>query len=273
MNEITEVLTAIQKTCRQEPTIGLILGSGLGDIADQIENADRIPYHSLPYFPEPTVQGHKGQFVIGTLEGKKVVAMQGRYHHYEGYSLEQVAFPVRVMRALGIQTLLVTNACGGINTSFNPGDLMLIKDHINLLGSSPLIGPNDEAIGPRFPDMSQAYDRSLIQLAHQQAGKLGIKVREGVYLATHGPQYETPAEIRMMRTMGADAVGMSTVPEVITAVHAGLRVLGISCITNMACGILDQPLSHQEVIETADRVKDHFTSLVRNILASLDIKK
>lgn len=269
MSHVEEVMEIIRNQTGQAPEIGLILGSGLGDLADDIEHADYIPYHSLPYFPEPTVKGHKGRFVIGRLEGKTVIAMQGRYHHYEGYSLKQVAFPVEVMKALGIRTLIVTNAAGGINLNYSPGDLMLIQDHINMLGASPLIGPNDDQIGPRFPDMSASYDPSLIELAKKEAKKYDIKVREGVYLATPGPQYETPAEIRMMRTMGADAVGMSTVPEVIAARHAGLQILGISCITNMASGILDQPLSHAEVIETADRVKDNFTSLVKGIVKNI----
>lgn len=269
MSQLSEVLDALHLNETNRPAIGLILGSGLGDIADQIENAQIIPYQSLPHFPVPTVEGHKGRFVIGQLEGKKVIAMQGRYHHYEGHSLQQVAFPVAVMKGLGIHTLIVTNACGGINTSFHPGDLMLITDHINMLGTSPLIGPNDPQLGPRFPDMSAVYDKTLIKLAEKEAVNLHLPIRQGVYLATSGPQYETPAEIRMMRVMGADAVGMSTVPEVIAAAHAGLRVLGISCITNMASGILNQKLAHQEVIETAERVKDHFIALVRRTLAAM----
>ncbi|MCQ2010045.1 MAG: purine-nucleoside phosphorylase [Sporolactobacillus sp.] len=269
MKPIEEVMEKLRKQTARRPEIGLILGSGLGDLADELTNAVQIPYRSLPHFPESTVKGHKGQFVIGELEGKTVVAMQGRYHHYEGYSLVQVAFPVYVMQAMGIEKLIVTNACGGINTDFAPGDLMLITDHINMLGDSPLIGPNDDEIGPRFPDMSHAYSPDLIQKAERAAETLSIQVQKGVYLATHGPQYETPAEIRMMRVMGADAVGMSTVPEVIAASHLRLDVLGISCITNMACGILDQPLSHKEVIETADRVKSDFTALIKSIIRSI----
>ncbi|BBN98987.1 purine-nucleoside phosphorylase [Sporolactobacillus terrae] len=269
MKTIEEVIMKVREATAYKPTIGLILGSGLGDLADQLHQAVRIPYRSLPHFPESTVKGHKGQFVIGELEDKIVVAMQGRYHHYEGYSLAQVAFPVYVMKAMGVKQLIVTNACGGINTEFNPGDLMLITDHINMLGDSPLIGANDEALGPRFPDMSHAYSPRLIQTAKELAEQRNIEVREGVYLATHGPQYETPAEIRMMRVMGADAVGMSTVPEVIAASHLGLEVLGISCITNMACGILDQPLSHKEVIETADRVRNDFTALIQSLIRSI----
>ncbi|MET1249855.1 purine-nucleoside phosphorylase [Sporolactobacillus sp. STCC-11] len=269
MKPIEEVMEKLRKTTRQKPIIGLILGSGLGDLADEISDAEQIPYQSLPHFPESTVKGHKGQFVIGELEGKTVVAMQGRYHHYEGYSLAQVAFPVYVMKAMGIEKLIVTNACGGINTNFDPGDLMLITDHINMLGDSPLIGPNDDELGPRFPDMSHAYSSELILKAEEAAAELNIHIRKGVYLATHGPQYETPAEIRMMRVMGADAVGMSTVPEVTAASHLQLDVLGISCITNMACGILDQPLAHKEVIETAERVKADFTALIKSIIRSM----
>lgn len=271
MNQVEEVIEAMRAKTGKVPKIGLILGSGLGDIAEYIANADRISYHALPNFPEPTVKGHKGQFVIGQLEGKPVIAMQGRYHHYEGYSLKQVSFPVSVMKALGIENLIVTNAAGGINTDFHPGDLMLIRDHINMLGGSPLIGPNDESTGPRFPDMSAAYNPALIDLGKKAASSLGIGVREGVYLATPGPQYETPAEIRMMRTLGADAVGMSTVPEVIAANHADLKVLGISCITNMASGILNKPLSHAEVIETANRAKEDFTRLVKKIVQNIGV--
>ncbi|GGL46690.1 purine-nucleoside phosphorylase [Sporolactobacillus putidus] len=266
MNQVEDVIEVVRAMTRQNPKIGLILGSGLGDIAEDMTHADRIPYQTLPHFPEPTVKGHKGQFVIGQLEGQNVMAMQGRYHHYEGYSLRQVSFPVRVMKALGVENLIVTNAAGGINTDFHPGDLMLIRDHINMLGGSPLIGPNNENEGPRFPDMSAPYNPALIDLGKRAASSLGIGIQEGVYLATHGPQYETPAEIRMMRTLGADAVGMSTVPEVIAANHAGLKVLGISCITNMASGILNKPLSHAEVIDTANRVKEDFTRLVKKIV-------
>ncbi len=269
LNDVNEALEVLRTKTGKTPEIGLILGSGLGELADHIADSDAVPYHDLPHFPEPTVAGHKGRFVLGKLKGKSVIAMQGRYHHYEGYSLRQVAFPVAVMKAAGIKTLLVTNAAGGINLNFAPGDLMLITDHINMLDGSPLIGPNDDAFGPRFPDMSGAYTPALIEQAEDVASRAGIHLQKGVYLATSGPQYETPAEIRMMRTLGADAVGMSTVPEVIAAAHAGLSVLGISCITNMASGILDQPLSHHEVIETAERVKEHFTQLVEGIIGQL----
>ncbi|RYL94837.1 purine-nucleoside phosphorylase [Sporolactobacillus sp. THM7-4] len=270
MNEVSEAVAVLRKKTKYVPEIGLILGSGLGDIAEDIAEADRIPYHLLPHFPEPTVRGHKGQFVVGMLEGATVMAMQGRYHHYEGYSLKQVAFPVTVMRALGIKKLIVTNAAGGVNTKFRPGDLMIITDHINMLGDSPLVGPNDENAGPRFPDMSAAYDPVLIDLAKRSAGSLGIGIREGTYLATSGPQYETPAEIRMMRILGADAVGMSTVPEVIAANHGGMKVLGISCITNLASGMLNKPLAHAEVIETANQVKEDFIQLVKKLIRDIE---
>lgn len=261
--QLDEAVRAIRSKTPLVPAVGLILGSGLGEIADGLEHAVRIPYRSLPHFPEPTVEGHKGRFVVGELEGIPVIAMQGRYHYYEGYSLQQITFPVRVMKKLGIGRLIVTNAAGGVNTAFHPGDLMLIADHLNLIGASPLIGANDDRLGPRFPDMSAAYDPGLRRLAKEAAQSLGLSIREGVYAATSGPQYETPAEVRMIRTLGADAVGMSTVPEVIAASHAGLPVLGISCITNLACGILDKPLSHEEVIETAEKVKDGFARLIR----------
>jgi len=266
VNQSDEVAQIIRSKTPVVPAVGLILGSGLGEIADELEHAVHIPYQSLPYFPRSTVEGHKGRFVFGDLEGIPVVAMQGRYHYYEGYTLQQVTFPVRVMKKLGIGRLIVTNAAGGVNKAFHPGDLMLITDHLNLIGASPLIGPNDDSIGPRFPDMSAAYDPGLRQLAKEAALSLGLSIREGVYAATSGPQYETPAEVRMIRTLGADAVGMSTVPEVIAASHAGLPVVGVSCITNLACGILEKPLSHEEVIETAEKVKDGFTQLIRKIV-------
>ncbi|MCP8966956.1 purine-nucleoside phosphorylase [Ectobacillus ponti] len=253
----------------EAPKIGLILGSGLGVLADEIEGAVRVPYESIPNFPVSTVEGHAGQLVFGTLQGVTVVAMQGRFHYYEGYDMQKVTFPVRVMKELGVETVVVTNAAGGVNTSFEPGDLMLISDHLNFIGNNPLIGPNDGALGVRFPDMSEAYSRELRQLAKGAADGLGISVQEGVYVGMSGPTYETPAEIRMLRTLGGDAVGMSTVPEVIVARHAGLKVLGISCISNMAAGILDQPLNHEEVIETTERVKANFLALVKEIVRQM----
>lgn len=264
-----EAAQFIKNKLRNKPSVGLILGSGLGVLAEEITNAVAIPYKEIPHFPESTVAGHKGQLVIGKLEGKQVVAMQGRFHYYEGYSMQQVTFPVRVMKELGIDQLLVTNAAGGINEDFAPGNLMLIKDHINNMGDNPLIGPNDEKLGPRFPDMSEAYDRKLIEHAKECADALGLHVQEGVYVGNTGPIYETSAEIKMLRTLGGDAVGMSTVPEVIVANHAGLHVLGVSCISNMAAGILDQPLSHGEVIETTEKVREDFLNFVKRVIKTL----
>ncbi|TWJ38779.1 Purine nucleoside phosphorylase 1 [Bacillus paralicheniformis] len=252
-----------------KPAVGLILGSGLGVLADEIKDAVRIKYEDIPDFPVSTVEGHAGQLVIGRLENVQVVAMQGRFHFYEGYSMDKVTFPVRVMKELGIETLIVTNAAGGVNESFRPGDLMIISDHINYMGTNPLIGPNDSSLGVRFPDMSSAYDKELRLLAKKTAEELNIGVQEGVYTAVTGPTYETPAEVRFLRTIGSDAVGMSTVPEVIVAKHAGLRVLGISCISNAAAGILDQPLSHDEVIEVTEKVKADFLRFVKAAVAKI----
>jgi purine-nucleoside phosphorylase len=251
------------------PKIGLILGSGLGVLADEIENPVKIPYNEIPDFPISTVEGHAGQLVFGILEGVEVVAMQGRFHFYEGYGMDQVTFPVRVMKELGVDMLIVTNAAGGVNESFEAGDLMIISDHINFTGANPLIGPNDTKFGPRFPDMSEAYTKELRSAAKEIAARLNMNVKEGVYFGFSGPVYETPAEIRMVRTLGGDAVGMSTVPEVIVARHGGMKVLGISCITNMAAGILDQPLSHEEVIETTERVKANFLLYIKEIVKSI----
>lgn len=268
-DKIAEVKQAIESRTPVKPTIGLILGSGLGVLADEITEAVRIPYEEIPHFPVSTVEGHQGQWVSGKLNGKNVVAMQGRFHFYEGYGLEEVTFPIRVMKALGVDTLIITNASGGINMGYQPGDLMIIQDHINLTGRNPLIGPNEESFGVRFPDMSSAYDPSLRELACRVAANEGIEIQAGVYAGLTGPSYETPAEIRMLRILGADAVGMSTVPEVIVARHSGVRVLGISCISNMAAGILPQPLSHAEVMETAEKVKTKFLSLVRGIVEEM----
>lgn len=259
----------IKNKLEATPEIGLILGSGLGVLADEIENPIAIPYSDIPNFPVSTVHGHAGQLVIGTLEGKTVVAMQGRFHFYEGYSMDKVTFPVRVMKLLGVEKLIVTNAAGGVNESFKPGDLMLISDHINFMGTNPLIGPNDDRFGTRFPDMSNPYDKEFMALARKIAGELNIEIQEGVYVGNTGPTYETPAEVRMARVLGGDAVGMSTVPEVIVANHSGMRVLGISCITNMAAGILDQPLDHDEVIETTEKVKHDFLRYVKEITKNM----
>lgn len=266
---IKEAAQFLEGKISTTPEIGLILGSGLGVLADEVENAVSIPYETIPHFPVSTVEGHAGELVIGTLSGKTVAAMKGRFHYYEGYSFEQVTFPVRVMKALGIETVIVTNAAGGVNESFEPGDLMLISDHLNLMGGNPLIGKNDNELGVRFPDMSEAYSRELRTLAKDAAGRVGLSVKEGVYAGNTGPVYETPAEVRMARVLGADAVGMSTVPEVIVARHSSMKVLGISCISNMAAGILDQPLAHEEVIETTEKVRAAFLAYVKEIVKSL----
>ncbi|MGG3450084.1 purine-nucleoside phosphorylase [Domibacillus aminovorans] len=266
---IEEAAQYLTEKLDNKPEIGMILGSGLGVLADEVEQAMSIPYEEIPHFPVSTVEGHTGELVIGTLSGKTVAAMKGRFHYYEGYSFEQVTFPVRVMKELGIETIIVTNAAGGVNESFKPGDLMLIADHLNLMGGNPLIGKNDHRLGVRFPDMSEAYSRELRSLAKEAAAKIGISVWEGVYAGNTGPAYETPAEVRMARVLGADAVGMSTVPEVIAARHGGMKVLGISCISNMASGILNQPLTHDEVIETTEKVRVDFLDYVKEIVKFL----
>lgn len=266
MEQILESKRFIEDKIKEIPHVGLILGSGLGILADEITEPVRIPYHDIPHFPVSTVEGHAGMFVFGKLGGKNVVAMQGRFHYYEGYSQQQTTFPVRVMKALGVETLLITNAAGGVNTSFKPGDLMILTDHLNLSGTNPLIGKNMDEFGPRFPDMSEVYSRKLAAGIDAVGNELNIPLQKGVYAIMSGPSYETPAEIRMLRTLGADAVGMSTVPEAIVANHCGMLVAGISCITNMASGILDQPLNHQEVMETAEMVKVRFIELVKGIV-------
>lgn len=250
------------------PKIGLVLGSGLGDIANDIDGIS-ISYEEIPGFNASTVQGHAGKLVLGSLCSKNVVAMQGRFHFYEGYSLDTVTFPIRVMKKLGVEILVVTNASGGVNVNFNPGDLMLINDHLNLVGQNPLFGKNIDELGPRFVDMTYAYNRNLMTLAKETAKKLNINLYSGVYAGLSGPTYETPAEVRMLRTLGADAVGMSTVPEVIVANHMGLQVLGISCITNKAAGILDQPLNHDEVIESSNKSKIKFVNLLKTIIKEI----
>ncbi|WP_078380104.1 purine-nucleoside phosphorylase [Sutcliffiella halmapala] len=266
---IQQSATYIKSKITTEPKIGLILGSGLGVLAEEIQNPITIPYSEIPEFPVSTVEGHAGQLVIGELEGKTVIAMQGRFHFYEGYSMDKVTFPVRVMKYLGVEQLIVTNAAGGVNENFEAGDLMIITDHINNFGTNPLIGENHAELGARFPDMSEAYSKDLRNLAKSTAEQLGIKVQEGVYVGNTGPSYETPAEVRMLRILGGDAVGMSTVPEVIIARHSGLKVLGISCISNMAAGILDQPLTHDEVMETTEMVKANFLQFVKTIIKGM----
>ncbi len=269
MEKIQESISSIKEMTKSVPKIGLILGSGLGSLADEIKNPVKIKYEDIPNFPKSTVQGHEGQLVIGELSGKLVVAMQGRFHFYEGYPLSEVTFPVRVMIGLGIDSLIVTNAAGGVNTDFEPGDLMIITDHINHTGQNPLMGENLDQLGPRFVDMSNAYDRDYIEIAKKSAEKQAIDIKTGVYTWFTGPTYETAAEVKMARILGGDAVGMSTVPETIVANHQGIKVLGISCITNMATGILDQALNHDEVVETSMRVKDDFEKLILDIIKNI----
>ncbi len=250
------------------PQIGIILGSGLGDFADSFKGIV-IPYSDIPDFEEAHIEGHKGCLVFACIEEKNVVMMQGRYHFYEGHSMQTVTYPVKIMKKLGIETLIITNAAGAVNKNYSPADLMFITDHINMMGTNPLIGHNYDNLGVRFPDMSEIYSKNLIYKAENIAKNLGIKTQKGIYAATTGPSYETPAEINMLRILGADAVGMSTVPEAITAKWCGINVLGISCITNYASGIGNKPLSHKEVIETADKIKDNFTNLLMEIIKVL----
>jgi purine-nucleoside phosphorylase len=256
----------ILKKTPLRPKIALVLGSGLGAFADSLTDAARIPYVEIPTFPRSTAIGHAGQMVIGNAGSVPVAAMQGRAHLYEGYSAQEVTFPIRVFARMGIRAVILTNAAGGINLNYSQGALVLLRDHINLQGTNPLVGPNDDRFGVRFPDMSRAYDRDYRQIASEEAGKLGIPRHEGVYAGLLGPSYETPAEIEYLRRIGADVVGMSTVAEVIAARHMEMKVLAISCVTNMAAGILDQPLSHAEVMETGERVKTIFEALLRAVL-------
>jgi purine-nucleoside phosphorylase len=251
------------------PQIGLVLGSGLGSFADQLADSVRIPYARIPSFPRSTAVGHLGQMVIGKAAHTAVVAMQGRVHLYEGYSASEVAFPTRVLGLMGIRALLLTNAAGGINLAYQQGALVVVTDHINLQGQNPLVGTNDDRFGPRFPDMTQAYWKPYRVLARAAARKLGKTIHEGVYAGLLGPSYETPAEIRYLRTIGADLVGMSTIPEVIAASHMGIKVLAISCVTNMAAGILDKPLNHEEVLETTARVQGDFVALLAAVLPEI----
>jgi purine-nucleoside phosphorylase len=252
------------------PRIGLVLGSGLGGFADSLADATRISYSEIPQFPRATAIGHAGQLVIGKAGAVPVAALQGRVHLYEGYSPQQVAFPMRVLGRMGIRAVILTNAAGGINRNYQQGALVLIRDHINLQGSNPLVGTNDDRFGVRFPDMTHAYCQAYREIACQEAGNLGMTVHQGVYAAMLGPSYESPAEIDFLRIMGADLVGMSTVTEVIAARHMGINLLAISCVTNMAAGILDQPLSHQEVMETGERVQGSFEALLRAVLPRIE---
>lgn len=252
-----------------EPRIAVVLGSGLGGFADDFEEAVSIPYEDIPGFMRSTAQGHAGQLIAGKVDTVPILAMKGRMHYYEGYSLEEVTFPMRTFKLLGIKTVILTNAAGGINVQLQQGALMVLSDHLNLMGTNPLHGPNDERFGPRFPDMSTVYSPELQELVVEEARSIGVEVRRGIYGALSGPSYETPAEILMLRNLGADAVGMSTVPEAIVARHMGLEVLGISCITNMAAGLSDAPINHEEVMATGDRVRGTFTELLRKVVSAI----
>lgn len=269
MQKRIEGAVAFLKERGASAQVGLVLGSGLGDYADSLENAKIVKYEDIPGFPVSSVAGHASRFVLGEKFGKKIIAMQGRFHTYEGYSHQEVVIPVRVMRKLGVDRLVLTNAAGGVNTSFKQGALMVISDHINYSGGNPLIGTNLDEFGPRFPDASECYNKALRKALLEKAKAAGIDLREGVYMMFSGPSYETPAEIRMARILGADAVGMSTVPEALTAAHCGIKTVGISCITNMAAGILDAPLVHAEVMETANRVKETFIKLLDTLISNV----
>ena len=269
IESINEAVAYVRSKSSLQPEVGVILGSGLGNVVDAVDIETTIPYAEIPGARASTVLGHQGRLILGRANGTPVAMMQGRVHFYEGYEMPEVMFLSRVLGRLGIKKLIVTNAAGGINTSYTPGDLMLISDHINLMGVNPLRGKNLDDLGVRFPDMSDAYSESLRAIAHEVAGQLGIEVKEGVYLALSGPTYETPAEIRAFRILGADAVGMSTAPEVIALAHMQIPVLGISCITNMAAGVIKQKLTHQEVMDTTARVEKQFTSLVLALIDRL----
>lgn len=264
-----EYAELIRARVAMTPKIGIVLGSGLGELGEKVETPTVVPYGDLPGFPVSTAPGHVGQFIFGTLGGQPVVCMQGRLHYYEGHAFSDILLPVRVMRLLGVETLILTNAAGGINPSFSVGDIMLITDHINFMGANPLVGPNDDSFGCRFPDMSFAYAPKLRELAKACAKETGIELKEGVYLACSGPSYETPAEIRAFRTLGADAVGMSTVPEVIGASHCGMQVLAFSLISNMAAGILKQKLTEEEVLEAGRQKGAQMQALIQNIVEKL----
>jgi purine-nucleoside phosphorylase len=266
---IEEAVAEIRRRTPDLPDVAVVLGSGLGDFAGRLDNAVSIPYGELPHWPASKVIGHEGRLVLGTLAGKRVAALSGRVHYYEGHDLQTVTFAARVVGRLGVKTLILTNAAGGINARLIPGTLMVIDDHINLMGSNPLVGPNEDRFGPRFPDMSEVYSKRLRAIADDVAASQGVAIGHGVYVALHGPSYETPAEIRFLRTIGADAVGMSTAPEAIVARHMGVEVLGISCITNAAAGVLPQPLNHDEVMEVARRVRGAFGRLLEGIIGRL----
>lgn len=267
--QLQETLEYVQGRCSTKPYAGIVLGSGLGGLVDRIEDAVFIDYHDIPHFPVSTVAGHAGKLVFGRIGRTFVVAMQGRFHYYEGHDMRTVIYPVALMKLLGAETLLVSNSAGGMNPNFSPGDLMLIHDHINLFGDNPLMGLNDERLGPRFPDMTEPYSPELIELAEGKAQDLGFSFRKGVYVGVSGPAYETAAEIRYMQTIGGDAVGMSTVPEVMTARYLNMDVIGISCITNMSTGIAKVKHSHEEVVKTANAAAERFCTVVTDILKDI----
>jgi len=266
---IQEAKAAIRKECPLVPEIGIILGTGLGRLAERIEKTTIIPYEEIPHFPLSTVEQHAGKLIMGSLSGKNVMAMQGRFHFYEGYSLQQIVFPVRVMKSMGVKTLIVSNACGGINPLYPPGTIMVITDHINLLPGNPLVGPNDHRVGPRYPDMSEPYSKKLIELVSKVAMENHIRVEQGVYAAMSGPSLETRAEYRMLRLLGADAIGMSTVPEVIAAVHAGLQVLGLSVVTDACLPDALEPADIRKIIETANKAEPVLVTLIQKTLSQL----
>jgi purine-nucleoside phosphorylase len=266
---VGEAAQVVQSRIGAIPDVAIVLGSGLGSFAHSLADAVVVPYATIPHWPASKIVGHAGELVAGTVGGRRVLALSGRAHVYEGHAMAVATFATRVLGLLGVKSLILTNAAGGINTSFAQGALMLISDHINLMGTNPLVGPNDERFGPRFPDMTAAYSPRLRQAARDAAAAAGIRLEEGVYIAVIGPSYETPAEIRAFRVMGADAVGMSTVPETIVARHMGMEVAGISCITNMAAGVLNEPLVHDEVMATAARVRDQFIALLTGLIARI----
>jgi purine-nucleoside phosphorylase len=268
-DQVQSAAELIRSKSKTIPDTAVVLGSGLGSFASSVDRATSITYSEIPYWPAPSVIGHEGRLVMGEVGGRAVAALSGRAHFYEGHDLRTVTFATRVLGALGVRTLILTNAAGGINTGFVPGDLMVIDDHINLLGSSPLVGPNDDRFGVRFPDLTNVYSPRLRRVADETAVVQGLTLRHGVYVACHGPSYETPAEVRYLRMIGADAVGMSTVPEAIVARHMGMDVLGLSCITNFAAGVLPQPLNHDEVLETAKRVRETFIALLKGIVTGI----
>ncbi len=268
-SKIEETAQVVRSRHPEKPVLGLILGSGLGHYAEGVTKGTVIPFDDLPHFPRSTVLGHRGNLVLGTAEGVPAAVLQGRAHFYEGYSMSELTFPVRVLGMLGIKALIVTNAAGAINPELKPGDLMLITDHINMMGTNPLIGSNIDELGPRFPDMCEAYDGCMRDVALRAAKRCGVTVRQGIYVGVAGPSYETPAEVKMYSMLGADAVGMSTVPEVVVANHMGVKVLGLSCISNMAAGILAQKLTHREVMETVESMKDKTAALLSETIPSL----